>query len=330
MGINEDHLEFTGRRGEWVFTNQAFRQGQNTKNESPVGQGHSTCTASKATGRLYGASKHATLVVVKMPDYSETSVIEVLFTAYQHIRSHGRQNRSVLVIPWASFKTYRDSTNFGRTERTIYNVLDTLSRIGVIILCAAGNYALEPTSEGLRTYVDTIPASFDTASPFRGSLKVANLLAVGNCDMAGRRAYDSQTLSKQSYTSHQIYAPGVGIRCADSISRAGSHLASGTSFSAPLVAGVLAEFLPLPDSVPDWARKSFLRRFTSRRSSDSHMVIWNQVSGIFNPPLGPRMNRLGGGSPVNSAGIAFNGSAADWPDTTLPHISFGIDGTSVA
>ncbi|KAL8866101.1 MAG: hypothetical protein Q9174_006492 [Haloplaca sp. 1 TL-2023] len=230
MGINENHLEFSGRRGEWVFTNQAFQKGQNTRNESPVGRGHSTCTASKASGNLYGASKHATLVVVKMPDYTEPSVIEVLFTAYQHIKTHGRQNRAVLVISWASFKIYRNGADFGTTERAIYRVLDSMSRIGVIILCAAGNYAQERTDEGLRTYVDTIPAGFDNASPFVGSLKVANLLAIGNCDLAGRRAYDSQTLSKNSYKSEQTFAPGVGIRCAAADSRDGSHSASGTSF----------------------------------------------------------------------------------------------------
>ncbi|KAL8913499.1 MAG: hypothetical protein Q9171_001687 [Xanthocarpia ochracea] len=105
MGINADHDEFRDRYGEWVFTGLAILAGQNTKNESPVSAGHSTCTVSKASGKLYGAAKFATLVVVKMPDLSEKSMLEVLHTVYHHIVMHESGERSVLTISWGSIKT---------------------------------------------------------------------------------------------------------------------------------------------------------------------------------------------------------------------------------
>ncbi|KAL8865814.1 MAG: hypothetical protein Q9198_009152, partial [Flavoplaca austrocitrina] len=101
-GINADHVEFLGRRGEWVFTDLARRARQDTKDEAAVTGGHSTCTASKAIGNLYGAYKYATLVVVKMPDFSDKAMVEALRTAYHHITQYNRGYKSVITISWGS------------------------------------------------------------------------------------------------------------------------------------------------------------------------------------------------------------------------------------
>ena len=142
-GINSDHVEFHGRRGEWVFTDLARRARQDTKDEAAVTNVHSTCTASKATGNLYGASKYATLVVVKMPDFSDTAIVEALRTAYYHIIQHERGYKSVITISWGSQKVYRKNTPNDPWAKAMRDTLIRLDEAGVIIVCAAGNHAQE-------------------------------------------------------------------------------------------------------------------------------------------------------------------------------------------
>ena len=49
-------------------TNQTKTEESTSVNTTPEWRGHSTGTAPKATGILYGATKDATLAAVKMPD----------------------------------------------------------------------------------------------------------------------------------------------------------------------------------------------------------------------------------------------------------------------
>lgn len=221
-GINADHVEFHGRRGEWVFTDLARRAGEDKKDEAAVTRGHSTCTASKATGNLYGASKYATLVVVKMPDFSDKAMVEALRTAYHHIKQHDRGQRSVITISWGSLRIYNKRMPLDTWGKAMEDALVGLDHAGVIVVCAAGNHAQEYWGRAARTYVDTIPAVFDINSHAphnRGPV------AVGNCNNVGKRYVDSQT------TPHAelLHAPGVGARCADAHTRDGSLLWTGTS-----------------------------------------------------------------------------------------------------
>ena len=127
-GTKADHVEFHGRRGEWVFTDLARRARQDTKDEAAVTGGHSTCTASKATGNFYGASKYATLVVVKMPDFSDKAMVEALRTAYYHIIQHNPGYRSVITISWGSQKVYGYRTPRDPWKIKMYETLRALDK----------------------------------------------------------------------------------------------------------------------------------------------------------------------------------------------------------
>ncbi len=95
FGINSAHEDFAGREPEWVILPGADR----TKEESPMGiPGHSTCTASKAIGNIYGASKKAKLVVVKMRSLTLRDVEEALDSTRDYILDHRRAGRSVVSI----------------------------------------------------------------------------------------------------------------------------------------------------------------------------------------------------------------------------------------
>ena len=220
MGINKDHLDFQNpqRQIEWVYTPLAEFYGQDMENESRVADGHSTCTASKAAGNIYGANRQATLVVVKMPDWSVASIVQILLTISDHIHHNRRQARSVVSISWGTKAT------MSALQATVYyelmlGAVVQLSSDEVILVCAAGNHATEVDEMGKRRLrVDTAPAVLGFGAP--------RLVVVGNSDNNGKRSSTSQI----SNAYHQIHAPGVDIKCAKSTSTTGYRYDSGTSF----------------------------------------------------------------------------------------------------
>lgn len=66
----------------------------------PNEKGHSTWTASKATGQEWGSSKSATLVAVKMGDWSHVAMMSVFRDVLRHIVTNNRQGKSVVSISW--------------------------------------------------------------------------------------------------------------------------------------------------------------------------------------------------------------------------------------
>lgn len=103
LGINPAHEDLRGRNIEWLYTPRAKYLRQDKPGEAfSKFYGHSTCTASKAMGNIYGAAKSATLVVVKMPSFKESDVGEILYTILHDIRWKSRRGYSVVSISWAS------------------------------------------------------------------------------------------------------------------------------------------------------------------------------------------------------------------------------------
>ncbi|KAK3171321.1 hypothetical protein OEA41_003405 [Lepraria neglecta] len=160
FGINTHHEDFQERRIEWIFTPRAEILGQDTKDEAPGQQfGHSTCTASKAAGRIYGAPKGATLVVIKMPDFRRDSVKEDHPHILDHIQHEGRSGVSVVSISWNG----RQLVPYAPLDIVLsemYSTLEWFLRYCILVVCSAGNYANHPDGKGgLRTTIDTAPAA---------------------------------------------------------------------------------------------------------------------------------------------------------------------------
>ncbi len=225
LGINEDHDDFQGVPIEWVWTDLQIRRGGRTRSEAPSGYyGHSTCTASKAAGRIYGAAKEERLVVVKMPDFSSASVAEIMWTIYRHILSNQRQRSSVVTISWGS----KDPVAFpldpqNNLWQSVYRAMAGLHSLDVVIVCAAGNDALYlNAARRPRTLVDTAPANLGLY------VKFPAVVVVGNCNNYGIRHPTSQKTGRQDIP--QIHAPGVEIKCASATSNSAYRFDTGTSF----------------------------------------------------------------------------------------------------
>ncbi|KAL8712995.1 MAG: hypothetical protein Q9220_002855 [cf. Caloplaca sp. 1 TL-2023] len=280
LGINPDHADFQGRPVEWLFTGlQLFREGP-VKSEAPAGKGHSTCTASKAAGRVCGSAKNAQLVVVKMPDLTAAAVAEVLHEIVKDIKKKGREGVSVVSVSWASIRTLREGLGLESTKW--FHALIALRRMNVTIVCAAGNHAEEMDKEGnARTITDTAPAGFPrTALLYPKSWP---FVVVSNSDNYGKKHPTSQELD----VSRNIYAPGVDVQCASHESSTAFVTATGSSTSAALVAGVIAELLAvekITDPTPFQVLQNMTQDFGWTRPNDGQYVIWNQVPLTANPP----------------------------------------------
>ena len=218
LGVSPQALDVQKSRIEWLYTPEAHFGGkaQPSESDAPGGPfGHSTCTASKAAGIVYGAAKEAKLVVVKMLDYSEPSLVSVLKVIADDVKKNGRGGKSVVSISWNTLTPVPDilqDTYLLIMRETLEELYDN----GVIVVCSAGNYALTPGAKGsLRDRVDTAPAVF-----------VDRVIAVGSSYFDGKRAMPSQRLIGRP----QLYAPGVGIVCADASGRQRYCVKSGTSF----------------------------------------------------------------------------------------------------
>ena len=295
LGIEPRHLDVWGRPIEWVFTRRTIYLNQNTISENPRAKGHSTCTASKAAGTIYGASKSARLVIVKMSDFRRASVAGILGTIFDHIVNHGRQGKSVVNISWG---TSKPMTGPLPHEWEIF--LDScrdLESISVPIFIAASNFALEPDHyrASTRREIDTVPALFYK--------RLSNIYTIGNCDIHGHRNAKSQD-DTTNYMD-QIHAPGMDVACPVPGHYSGAsfgkfldlcprfHASTSSwltdpetrSTAAPLVAGVVADFLG-DRAMSNLDLRSLIFEHASwRRQEGEKRVIWNMVDAAHNPPL---------------------------------------------
>ena len=169
---------------------------------------------------------------------------------------------------------------------------------GVIVVCAAGNAADERDDRGdLRSAIDLVPGVFEGpdyplivvgATNYKGCV-FASLSEDGNTnsDVVDRKPADWS----QGGSHLTILGPGVRVQTLDK-AKDDPLIQSGTSFSAPLVAGVLATFLAYDDvpfdlSDPDvsfvQSAKNYLRQNANWERIDGVPVIWNEVEEDDNP-----------------------------------------------
>nr|AUW30757.1 hypothetical protein [Cladonia uncialis subsp. uncialis] len=177
---------------------------------------------------------------------------EALDNTRDQILHYRRAGRSVVSISWASPRiTDRgDYINIKMIE-----ILRSYYDSGIYIVCSAGNYAMDLDEIGRpRTWVDTLPACYPLfPPPLTSNLNFP--IVVSSCDNDG---FHYQT--SQQAPSYSLSAPGVNIICADAFTVTDVEFSTGTSFcespkygditrsdasvvAAPLVAGVLADFL---------------------------------------------------------------------------------------
>lgn len=177
--------------------------------------------------------------------------------------------------------------NLGKDREKMKVSIKTLLDNDVPVFVSAGNSAQIYDDDGnLRPNVDTSPANFEGPD--------YPLIVVGATDFTGTPAPFSQAGDHV-----QVWAPGVGIQAQDKDSD-NALTKGGISYAAPLMAGVLANFLaykPVPfDTTPGKlaaAAKQYLIDHGNWQRQPGTKVIWKEVDEDHNPkksaasPVGP-------------------------------------------
>ncbi|KAK6530848.1 serine protease [Arthrobotrys megalospora] len=212
-GINITHPEFGGR-AKMLYND--FED-----DESDL-KGHGTMVAGVIGSTKYGVAKRANIWGLKceMGSGNRTSrcLAQVLLN-HQKLRDLPGFAGSVINMSFGSYWMYRSPWEFGN--------LTALVQAGVHIVTSAGN--------------DNKDACKHWPSAANQDPQTPSIISVGASSIADKKAYFSNNGS-----CVDIYAPGWALT---TTVNGGSKQASGTSFAAPAVAGVLASELVLNPSL---------------------------------------------------------------------------------
>lgn len=204
-GIRVSHTDFQGRA---FFLHNTLRDGVTTDCN-----GHGTHVAGIAASRTFGVAKKATVFGVRVLDCNGEGVLDDVIEAVDVIieKSIERLPRRGVI-----------NLSLGGEKNAILDAMIDLLRLNnLVVVMAAGNEArdactLSPSNKGLGNYV----------------------LTVGASDRLDTRPWWSNYGECVS-----ISAPGVGITSTWHTSNTALGVLSGTSMSAPVVAGVAAMIL---------------------------------------------------------------------------------------
>jgi subtilisin family serine protease len=166
--------------------------------------GHGTHTASTAAGTTYGVAKNMTLVAVRVLDCTGSGTTAGVVAGVDWVRQH------------AIKPAVANMSLGGGLSSALNTAVANAVTAGIVFTVSAGNSNASACS--------TSPASTPTA------------LTVGATDKTDARASFSNW-----GTCLDLFAPGVGITAA--VWPSGTAVYSGTSMSAPHVAGVVGLYL---------------------------------------------------------------------------------------
>lgn len=197
--------------------------------------GHGSCVASKAAGWKTGVSKNSRLVMMKsLPTLADVNF--AFAAALDDIVTKRRQGKAVVIFPATSIQTFRVGTALPRNWRSVYEIIQDLFSMNVVVVTAAGNNA--PRSLGL----DTVPAVWALDADFP-------LIVAGAVKPDGSISRFSQGATDEDM-AQVVWAPGENIVCANGPSAQGTVVRSGTSFAAAMVSNTYHYLVsPYPDPI---------------------------------------------------------------------------------
>ncbi|KAF3941952.1 hypothetical protein ABW19_dt0207057 [Dactylella cylindrospora] len=239
---------------------------------------HGTAVISKIVGSTVGIAPHSEIVPVKYIDgRGEVSVLSDL-DSYLKMLEHRVNNLDmgcIVNFSWGFEKLEKFNTRHLKLGDFIGDIFDDilheLGRAGCIIVVAAGN----DEKDGKPLPITSIPTIF----------------AEGNKKMVVVGGVNHETMKNEFQTAEyvQVSAVATNVRVAkgfaswdDSVDFSKEHLdyADGTSYAAPLIAGMLAGFISqgIEDPIDELYRNAYKRGGTpGKRTPEYPPVAWNGV-----------------------------------------------------
>ena len=229
-GLNPFNNEFQdGPFIEWLFA-----LGSDTTYTDSLTTSHGTCMASLITGKVYGVSKKADLVAVKISQ-DLASFISALAKVVEHVRQKqdsGEKVRGYTVVSISRGFSAARASEESREEIVKY-IKELAEKYQVVVVAASGQNFQSPL---VYPDVSTWPAQLSLTTDV---ITVGAVRVTDGADNGQRYEWSS------GGNALTISAPGEGD-CA--VRQAGNAFGSfrGTSVAAATVSGLVAYFLSLP------------------------------------------------------------------------------------
>lgn len=233
--------------------------------------GHGTCGASKVAGVNFGVAKKASLIIVRLKMNASSMLsgyVKVLNDLRQRKKA-GERISGYNIVTTSVNAVIGSGSEWKTTVTTMMSLISAIINLyGVVFVCAAGNRGPEDLGRNV------VPASLSQKLP---------IITVGSVDPeTGVRRPTSPGGPLVT-----IYAPGL-VKCA-SPTTSGGRVKDGTSYAAPMVAGLAAYYFSLPDlgdmirnnptSAIPGVMKGYIIDKAYVRQGGTDKSIWNGLGG---------------------------------------------------
>ncbi len=226
MGLRATHSEFEGRavRGFDAFTWDPTDPTQQQLLGSVECDSHATHVAGTVGGKTYGIAKKVQLVGVRVLNCAGYGNDSDVIAGMDWVAEHG-------VLPAVANMSLGDFVpgKLLGTSTEIDNALKAMIASGIVTAVAAGNGWGSGGAPG-----------YDACNHPLANVKEAIVVGASERNSSTLYTFDRQTAWTSYGPCVDVYAPGSGIMSSTSASDVSSGSNSGTSMSAPHVAGVAA------------------------------------------------------------------------------------------
>lgn len=276
-----DEFATTGVIERWLYAaNVKKTQTEYVKKLS--WKGHGSCSASLVAGPNYGVAKNAKVIMVKN-SFFEGGILDAfqkIINDLENRNQAGQVTAGYTVVTLSG--GFKKSTDQVKRQKLGDLILKLLNVYQVVIVIAAGPSEEDDGKE--LTEINTWPQLF-SYDPLYSSM-----ITVGAVSRETGTKFSWSFGSPGLGPGVNVWAPGRAY-CAYGYARASRDVRTGTSISAPIVAGLAAYFLAL-EGVGDQLRQNgdipgavlkYIQKLSQLRDP-AYPSVWNGLNTLMSGP----------------------------------------------